>query len=77
MNMTSLIKIQTSENNQVINPDFNPINNNNQISDPRLLMKLSIEERNQILTKQAEAILAFYENDQNWQNLQTWDEIDG
>jgi len=48
----------------------------NNITDARVLMKLPIEERRRILAEQAEAMLLHYQQNKEWQELQTWDEID-
>ncbi|NEN88718.1 MAG: hypothetical protein F6K48_07220 [Okeania sp. SIO3H1] len=43
--------------------------------DTRYLMKLPLEERRKILAKQAEKMLEYYQQDTEWQDLQTWDEL--
>jgi len=48
----------------------------NNITDARVLMKLPIEERRRILAEQAEAMLLHYQQNKEWQELQTWDLID-
>ncbi|MBD1921412.1 hypothetical protein H6F77_09955 [Microcoleus sp. FACHB-831] len=42
----------------------------------REFMKLPLEERRRILASQAEAMLAHYQQDREWQELQTGDLID-
>ncbi len=44
--------------------------------DASYLMKLPLEKRREILAKQAEKILEDYQQDREWQELQTWDELD-
>ncbi|WP_255502451.1 hypothetical protein [Okeania sp. KiyG1] len=39
-------------------------------------MKLPLEERRKILAKQAEKMLEHYQQEGEWQELQTWDELD-
>lgn len=39
-------------------------------------MKLPIEERRRILAEQAEVMLSHYQEDREWQELQTGDLID-
>jgi hypothetical protein len=48
----------------------------NNIYDPRVFMKLPLEERRRLLAKQSEAMLSHYQEDKEWQELQTWDLMD-
>ncbi|XWK91005.1 MAG: hypothetical protein U7127_13455 [Phormidium sp.] len=48
----------------------------NNINDPRVFMKLPVEERRRLLAKQSEAMLSHYQEDNEWQELQTWDLMD-
>lgn len=43
--------------------------------DTRYLMKLPLESRRKILAKQAEKMWEYYQQDKEWQDLQTWDEL--
>ncbi|NEP76991.1 MAG: hypothetical protein F6K39_01680 [Okeania sp. SIO3B3] len=45
-------------------------------TDARYLIKLPLEKRRKILAKQAEKMLEHYQQDGEWQELQTWDELD-
>ncbi len=45
-------------------------------TDASYLMKLPLEKRREILAKQAEKMLEHYQQDREWQELQTWDELD-
>ncbi|NEO53469.1 MAG: hypothetical protein F6K54_10470 [Okeania sp. SIO3B5] len=45
-------------------------------TDAHYLMKLPLEERRKILAKQAEKMLEHYQQEGEWQELQTWDELD-
>ncbi|MGD1804696.1 hypothetical protein ACP6PL_04535 [Dapis sp. BLCC M126] len=45
-------------------------------TDASYLMKLPSEKRREILAKQAEKMLEHYQQDREWQELQTWDELD-
>lgn len=70
------LKTQSVKNLKLIEQNLTESNQKTEISDPRILMKLPLEQRKIILAQQAENILSFYENDQNWQQLQTWDDHD-
>lgn len=48
----------------------------NNINDARVFMKLPVEERRCLLAKQSEAMLSHYQEDNEWQELQTWDLMD-
>ncbi|MFB2938704.1 hypothetical protein ACE1B6_25920 [Aerosakkonemataceae cyanobacterium BLCC-F154] len=50
--------------------------NPNNITDPRAFIKLPVEERRRLLAKQSEAMLSHYQEDKEWQELQTWDLMD-
>jgi len=39
------------------------------------LMKLSLEKRRTILAKQAEKMFEYYQQEREWRELQTWDEL--
>ncbi len=43
--------------------------------DTRYLIKLPLEERRKILAKQAEKMCEYYQQDREWEDLQTWDEL--
>lgn len=45
-------------------------------TDARYLIKLPLEKRRELLAKQAEKMLEHYQQDGEWQELQTWDELD-
>lgn len=45
-------------------------------TDALYLMRLPLEKRREILAKQAEKMLEYYQQDREWQELQTWDELD-
>ena len=45
-------------------------------TDARYFMKLPLEKRREILAKQGEKMLEHYQKDREWQELQTWEELD-
>lgn len=59
-----------------VRPQAAKVDQTTTLAQRRAFMKLPLEERRRILAEQAEGMLAHYQQDSEWQELQTGDVIE-